>query len=118
MKLDLKSLFLILVILIGTYNLYFFLLPSVTIVNHAEKTIHNVHVALPSSNLNFGKLEVLAKNTIYYDPSQKDGSYDYTVTFENGEITSGKCGQTTANQFNKRVTLTINAHNVICDNAN
>ena len=118
MKFGLKSLFLLLVLAIGAYHLYFFLLPSVTIVNHAEKTIQNVHVALPSSNLNFGKLEMLAKNTIYYDLSQKDGSYDYTVIFEDGEITSGKCGQTAANQFNKRVTLTINAHNVICDNAN
>jgi hypothetical protein len=66
-----------------------------------------VNVKLPESNLNFGNVEQGKENTIHYELSQNDGSYQYSFKLSN-KIVAGKCGNLTTNEINKRFVLMVN----------
>ncbi len=102
----------ILFIVISSYYLYFYITPSVTVINKSESVITKVSVSLPKSNLNFGSIELEQENTIYYSLSQNDGSYNYSFSI-NSKIISGSCGYITNNELNKRFVITVSKSNLV-----
>lgn len=102
----------ILFIVIASYYLYFYITPSVTVINKSEYVITKVNVSLPKSNLNFGSIEFEQANTIFYSLSQHDGSYNYSFNLGDKTIT-GACGYLTNNEFNKRFVITVSRRNLV-----
>ncbi|MCW8833877.1 MAG: hypothetical protein OQK03_11190, partial [Colwellia sp.] len=105
MNLLIKTIATLLFLVVASYYLYFFINPSVTVINESESVITEAIVSLPKSRLNFGSIEVKQKNTLYYSLSQNDGSYRYTFNI-NDKIITGACGYLTNNEFNKRFVIT------------
>jgi hypothetical protein len=98
--------------MLGSYYLYFYISPSVTVKNESHNIITNVNVSLPESNLDFGSIEVGEGNTIYYSLSQSDGSFNYSFMIGNKQI-SGFCGYMTNNEVNKRFVIAVSKSNVV-----
>lgn len=115
MNLFVKITILLLLVCIGSYYLYFYITPNVTVVNKSENVISNVNVSLLNSNLNFGTIELEQENTIYYSLSQSDGSYNYSFSIDR-KIISGSCGYITNNEFNKRFVITVSESNQVACN--
>ena len=112
MNLFIKMIIFVLALLITSYYLYFYISPSVTVINNSGLAITEINVTLPRNNLNFGSIESGQKNTIYYSLSQEDGVYEYSIQFPE-KIFTGVCGYLTGNEINKRFVITINKSNVI-----
>ena len=103
----------ILLLFISAYYLYFYITPSVTVINKSENAITEVNIQLPQSNLSFGSIELGQKNTIHYSLSQQqDGSYRYSLKIGN-KVTKGACGYLTNNEYNKRFIITVNKNNML-----
>ena len=118
MKFAVKFVISIFVLLVVAYYGSAFVMPSVTIVNNSTQFIDQIEVALPSSNLNFGGLNVGETNTLHYSLEQNDGEYQYqfTQTQTNDAepvVYRGSCGYVTGNEIHKRVVITLNANNVV-----
>lgn len=96
------------VILVTLYFSYFWLLPSVTVINQSQVTLESVKIRLPQSNLDFGALTDGQSNTIYYDLSQQDGSYQIELVSIEGPI-KWHCGHVTQNEVHKRVNIVVNS---------
>jgi len=92
---------------LAAYFGYFFVSPSVTVINASSDGISKVIVTLPSSRLDFGGLEPGGKNTIYFSISQADGKYMTSVTTDSGQSLEKSCGFVTGNEFHKRVKITL-----------
>lgn len=115
MNLLVKITILLLLVCIGSYYLYFYITPNVTVVNKSENVISNVNVSLLNSNLNFGTIEFERENTIYYSLSQSDGSYSYSFSIDR-KMVSGSCGYIANNEFNKRFVITVSESNQVACN--
>ncbi len=102
----------ILFLVIASYYLYFYITPSVTVINKSEYVITKVNVSLPKSNLNFGSIELEQANTIHYSLSQHDGSYNYSFNI-GGKLITGACGYLTNNELNKRFVITVSKRNLV-----
>lgn len=112
MHLFIKIILTIVFFVIASYYLYFFISPSVTVINGSASLITQASVSLPNSNLNFGSIEHKKTNTIYYSLAQNDGSYHYLFEID-GEIITGNCGYLTSNEFNKRFVITVSKSKLI-----
>ncbi|MBQ4837108.1 MULTISPECIES: hypothetical protein [Pseudoalteromonas] len=99
-------------IAIAFYHLYFFIKPSVTVINESDNAITEAIVRLPESRLNFGSIGRKQENTIYHSLSQNDGSYNYSFKID-GKTITGSCGYLTNNEFNKRFMITVSKRNRI-----
>ncbi|WP_155250823.1 hypothetical protein [Pseudoalteromonas luteoviolacea] len=99
-------------IVIAFYHLYFFIKPSVTVINESENVITEAIVRLPESRLNFGSIGHKQENTIYHSLSQNDGSYNYSFKIDGNTIT-GTCGYLTNSEFNKRFVLIVSKSNLV-----
>lgn len=97
---------------IAAYYLYFYISPSVTVINDTEQLIAKASVSLPKSNLDFGSIKHNQKNTLYYSLEQDDGSYNYSFTIDNKVIT-GACGYLKNNEINKRLVITVRKRSLI-----
>ncbi|GGA68968.1 hypothetical protein GCM10011369_08250 [Neiella marina] len=115
MKLVLKVVAVVVSAAVVLYHGYFYVLPSVTVINNADITISNARVELPNSGLDFGSIEAKGKNTIYYSLEQSDGQYQFHITMADGAILSGRCGYVTNSEIHKRVRLLVTADQVSCD---
>jgi len=102
----------VLFIVTASYYLYFYITPSVTVVNKSEYSITEVNVKLPKSNLNFGSIELEQVNSVHYSLSQQDGSYNYSFKIGN-EVITGTCGYLRNNEFNKRFVITVSKSNMV-----
>ena len=100
---------------LAAYQLYFFILPAVTVVNTTGSLIENARVDLPNSGLDFGDIGSGRENTIYYSLEQSDGEYQYLITIQGGLVLSGTCGVVTNNEFHKRLVIRVQEGEVICD---
>ena len=110
MKFIYKLLLLASVLLVLAFNVTFYVMPSITIINNSKSKISSAKIALPSSNLDFGSIDNGESNVLHYDLSQpKDGSFRYHLTLSNGVEYQGVCGYVTSNEINKRVIITIRA---------
>jgi len=112
MNLLLKITLAVLFIITAAYYLYFYITPSVTIVNNSDYSITEVNVKLPQSNLNFGAVAIEQVNSIHYPLSQQDGSYSYSFEIDN-EIVTGTCGYLTSNELNKRFVITVSKNTMV-----
>ena len=112
MKLLIKITVVILFLVIASYCLYFFINPSVTVVNRSDNVITKAIVRLPESRLDFGAIEHKQKNTIYHSLAQKHGRYNYAFEIE-GKTITGTCGYLKNNEFNKRFVITVTKSNVV-----
>ena len=112
MNLLIKITLAILFFAIASYYLYFYISPSVTVINKSEHLITKASVSLPKSNLNFGSLEHKQENTLYYSLAQDDGSYNYSFKI-GGKVITGSCGYLTNNEINKRFVITVSESNLI-----
>ena len=104
MNLFIKIIIVVLAFFVASYYLYFYISPSVTVINKSALETTKVNVTLPNSNLNFGSIESDQKNTLYYSLSQKTGTYSYSIHLADKELT-GTCGYITSNEINKRVVI-------------
>ncbi len=112
MNLLIKAILSTLLFVITAYSLYFYISPSVTVINRSEHLITKASVNLPMSHLNFGSIEHKHTNTIYYSLSQNDGSYQYSFKIAD-EVITGTCGYLTNNEINKRWVITVSKSNRI-----
>jgi hypothetical protein len=112
MNLLIKITVAILLLVIASYYLYFFINPSVTVINESDNVITKAIVSLPESCLNFGSIEHKQENTIYYSLSQNDGSYNYSFKIDS-KIITGTCGYLKNNEFNKRFVITVSKSNLV-----
>lgn len=99
-------------LVIASYYLYFYITPSVTVINKSEYVITKVNVTLPNSNLNFGSIALEQANTIHYSLSQHNGSYKYSLNI-GGKLITGVCGYLTNNEFHKRFVITVNKRSLV-----
>ena len=102
----------LLFLVIASYYLYFFINPSVTVINESDNIITKAIVSLPESRLNFGSIEYKQENTIHHSLSQNDGSYNYLFQID-GKTITGTCGYLTSNEFNKRFVITVSKSNLV-----
>jgi len=110
-----KIALIIVIILFAIYTIYFYISPSVTVINKSGEDVLESNIRLPNSNLDFGSILSEQKNTIHYDLSQNDGSYYYTFKLSNITL-SGSCGYITSSEINKRVMIVINENReVVCE---
>ena len=116
MKLVLRISILLLGILLAAYHIYFFVVPSVTVVNNSNSAIENARVDLPNSGLDFGQLAKGDTNTIHYALKQTDGEYHYQIRLTNGLILKGRCGDVTNNEVHKRLTVLVQQDRATCKN--
>lgn len=94
---------------------YYFISPSITLVNHAGVTVESAIVTLPDSRLDFGSLKDQQENRIYYQLGPKTGSYRYHIKLENGGELLGHCLALDRYDLHKRVVITIlSANQVSC----
>lgn len=100
---------------LAAYQLYYFILPAVTVVNTTGSLIENARVDLPNSGLDFGEIGGDSENTIYYSLEQSDGEYQYLITVQGGLVLSGRCGVVSNNEFHKRLVIMVQESEVICD---
>lgn len=114
MKLALKIIASLILALFAAYHLYFFVLPSVTVINSSNSTVASARVELPNSGLDFGAIATNQSNTIHYALEQADGEYHYQIAVAGGAVLSGRCGYVTNNQIHKRITLQIKDKQVLC----
>lgn len=118
MKPTLKFLTLLISMLFLLYHAYFFVLPSVTVINLSDSTIQNARVELPSSGMGFGKINMGEENTIHYELEQLDGTYRYRIELAPeglpGKVLTGECGYVTNNEVNKRFVLEVANNKVEC----
>jgi hypothetical protein len=112
MNLLIKITVAILFLVIASYYLYFFINPSVTVINESDNVITKAIISLPESRLNFGSIEHKQESTIYHSLSQNDGSYNYSFKIDGKKIT-GACGYLTNNEFNKRFVITVSKSNLV-----
>lgn len=99
-------------IVTASYYLYFYITPSVTVVNKSEYLITEANVKLPKNNLNFGSIELEQANSIHYSLSQQDGSYNYSFKI-GSKIITGTCGYLTNSEFNKRFVIIVSKNNMV-----
>ncbi len=107
MKTILITLSVILACVAGAYAGYFFVSPSVTVVNASSRTIAGFVVTLPSSRLDFGVLGPGESNTIYYSLTQERGVYSTKVEIDTESSIDAACGEVSSNELHKRVTITL-----------
>ncbi len=112
MSLLFKIIIVTLFIVTASYYFYFYITPSVTVVNKSVYLITDMNVKLPKNNLNFGSIEPEQENSIYYSLSQQDGSYDYSFKI-GSKIKIGTCGYLTNSEFNKRFVITVSKSNMV-----
>jgi len=112
MNLFIKIILASLLFIIGSYYLYFFVYPSITIINKSAHLIEKASIGLPKSNLDFGSIKPKQENTLYYSLAQDDGNYHYSFKID-GEIIIGSCGHLTNNELNKRFVITVRENNRI-----
>lgn len=91
------------------YYLYFWFLPSVTIVNNTSDVITSNIILLPESKMDFGEIEQAEQNTIHYQLTQKAGRYLYQFIIS-GEPVTGRCGNVRDGEINKRVVIVISGN--------
>ncbi|WP_440877331.1 hypothetical protein [Thalassotalea sp. PLHSN55] len=117
LKITLGSL---LLLVVGYYS-YLYVLPSVTVINHTNKTLIAANVSLPNSHLDFGDIASGQQNTIYYQLKQQDGEYHYNFILsdvsnftdltekpDKNTVLTGRCGYITDNEIHKRVVIELN----------
>lgn len=114
MKATIKTLALLSALLFAAYHIYFFILPSVTVLNSSNSSIQSARVDLPNSGLDFDAIAAKQSNTIHYALEQADGDYEYQFVMANGSVLAGRCGYVTNNQIHKRVTVQIKDNHVLC----
>ncbi len=107
MKLFIKIIMSTFALFVASYYLYFYISPSVTVMNKSALEVIEANVTLPTNNLNFDSINSGQENTIHYSLSQQDGAYKYSINLAN-ETLSGTCGYLTNNEMNKRFVITIN----------
>ena len=83
--------------------------PEILVANESLFTIDEVVIQLPSNRIVFGEVLPGSESSIYYSPSQADGTYNYSVSLNNGNRLSGTCGYVTNSEFGKRLRLAVNA---------
>ena len=93
--------------------------PEIVIVNISPHTIREAVIHLPSNRISFGEIAPGSENSIYYSVSQADGTYNYSLTFSNGNSISGSCGYVTNSEFGKRLQFIVNvSEEVECQESN
>jgi hypothetical protein len=112
MNLFIKVTLAIVLFVVTSYHLYFYITPSLTVINYTEHLISKAKVSLPSSHLNFGSIKHHQENTLYYSLTQDNGSYNYSFNISE-EVITGSCGYLTNNEFNKRFVITVKQNNQI-----
>ncbi|TPH17326.1 hypothetical protein [Litorilituus lipolyticus] len=95
------------------YQSYFFILPSITLVNNTSDTINVAVVTLPNSRIDFGEIKSSQRNTIYYELEQSDGEYQYHIAIKD-KIFKGKCGYITHSEYHKRIEIVVDINQVSC----
>ncbi|MFT6954761.1 MAG: hypothetical protein ACI9DS_002890, partial [Glaciecola sp.] len=101
--------------IIAIYYGSFYIMPSVTVINHSGAKINLFEISLPNSNLDFGPIEMGHKNTLHYSLSQADGVYRYRFITHDSVSLNGECGYLTQHEINKRVSITVTPNEVVCD---
>ncbi|NMP17721.1 hypothetical protein [Thalassotalea sp. Y01] len=91
-----------------------YVMPSITIVNNSGSVISGAKVYLADNRLDFGEIDVARSNTLQYSLEQKDGVYRYIFTIADGDTLSGECGYVTNNEYGKRVIITVNTNDIVC----
>ncbi|NTS78479.1 hypothetical protein HR060_16670 [Catenovulum sp. SM1970] len=97
------------------YQVCFYLMPSITVVNLSGSVIKSAKVILPSNQLDFGQLADKETNTLYYSLEQADGVYQYRFSLASQVVLEGRCGYVTQSEYNKRVVMTVSDHKVRCE---
>lgn len=109
------SVFVVIAIAVIAYYASFYVMPSITIVNNSGLTIETSKVRLPNSKLDFGSVETGHSNALYYSLNQADGEYQYEFIMSDDSVLDGECGYLTHSEINKRVLITINENEVVCN---
>ena len=93
------------VVLLAVAGLYGWRLlsPEVLIENASSEQIAEAIIELPSNRIEFGKIFPQSKATIYYDASQKKGTYRYRITLLHGTVVEGECGNVEDGELTKRL---------------
>jgi hypothetical protein len=108
----LKNILLVVLIIFGlvgsVIKLYFMAMPEIVVTNSSGIDIKVVTIELPKNRIVFDTILNKESSTIYYNLSQPDGSYKYTITFESEKIIRGECGYITNSEVGKVFHLTIN----------
>ncbi len=107
-----KTSLILLCILSTSYYCYFYITPSVTVINNSQYRLTEVNVKLRNSNLNFGSIEPEQINSIHYSLKQMDGSYDYSFKIGDSRV-RGTCGYITSSEFNKRFEIIVSTSDVV-----
>lgn len=113
MKFVSKIVGLVIFVVVASYYVSMFIMPSITIVNHSGHLIAQAKIILPNNQLDFGTIAHRQQNTLHYSLTQNDGVYRYQFEYANQVIVEGHCGYVTNNQINKRVTLVIKQDNQV-----
>lgn len=101
-------------VILTLYHLYFFILPSVTVVNFTQGEVNHAKIKLPNSGLDFGVIPFGTEQTIYYALAQTKGDYHYQFILENGVVLSGQCGKVANNEYHKRLQILIKDNHILC----
>ena len=101
----------------ATYQAYFIFMPRVAIENISGESVKLVEVKLPSSKLVFDAIAESSASVIYYSLDQADGVYEYRVVYMDGQISTGKCGYVTANEFGKSYRFVLRPNRVVTCNS-
>lgn len=106
-RLMIKRSSILVLILMFLYLGYFFIRPSVTIINNSGQPFIISMVKLPSSHLDFGVIGHNSQNTIYYSLEQKEGVYHYFFNIGNTANVQGECGLLSNNEIHKRLVIEV-----------
>lgn len=93
--------------LFGIRELYFWVIPSVTIVNNADRIITSATLKLPNSTLSFDAIQAFAAVEIHHDLPLKDGTIHYLIMLNANEPLKGNCGYLTPSMYGEHWTITV-----------
>lgn len=93
-----------------------FLAPKVIVENLSHHVIKNVVVTLPKTDIEFSEIKSLAVHVVSHSPFQEEGSYQYSVAYEDGTIINGQCDTTSSLMLAERVrVITRDNYAVSCN---
>ena len=81
--------------------------PEIIVDNVSNLIIEEVVVQMPSNRLVFGEVQPGQSDTIYYSPSQSDGTYHYSIRFPDRPELAESCGYVTNSDYGKRLQLVV-----------
>ncbi|WP_068546341.1 hypothetical protein [Thalassotalea crassostreae] len=97
------------------YQMYFWLMPQVSIKNELTIEINKTTINLPNNKIVFSSITKGATAAIYYALEQNKGSYQYHFKLEDGDQLTGQCGSVKKNELTKAILFTVTIDKtVIC----